>query len=285
MKEEPMIDMRVLSPDLKLAEDGIWYSLDKIEDISYPSDGNDVYFPVEDNSFWFRHRNECITSIVQCFSPKDNQAIFDIGGGNGFVSLGLIQAGFDVVLMEPGISGVINARKRGIENIICATTKTANLANCSLSAVGLFDVIEHVEADLTFLKSIRMLMKENAYLYVTVPAYSFLWSMEDVLVGHFRRYNLNSICSVLRAAGFNIEFSSYIFRPLPPLIFCLRTIPHQLGLSRLDHTSKNVSRDHGLNQSMIQRIASCLLRQEVNSLRNQQPIDFGSSCLIVAKAA
>ena len=36
-------------------------------------------------------------------------------------------------------------------------------------------------------------MKENGRLYATVPSYSFLWSEEDILAGHFRRYTLKGL--------------------------------------------------------------------------------------------
>jgi len=79
-----MIDLKSISMGLELGDDGIWYSTDT-ENISYPSEGNDACFAVEENSFWFKHRNKCITSVVKCFPPENNGTIFDIGGGNGFV--------------------------------------------------------------------------------------------------------------------------------------------------------------------------------------------------------
>ncbi len=188
-----MVDIQSISTGLKLGDDGIWYSHQDNQNISYPSDGNENCLAVEDGSFWFRHRNNCIASIVKTYPPQDNGTIFDIGGGNGFVSLGLANAGFDVALLEPGSVGTRNAKKRGLKNVICATTDAAKLKQHSLPAVGLFDVIEHIEDDLAFLQSIRNLMKKGGRLYATVPAYSFLWSEEDIFAGHFRRYALEDI--------------------------------------------------------------------------------------------
>ena len=121
-----MVDIQSISSGLKLADDGIWYSQDN-QNISYPSEGNENCFAVEDSSFWFRHRNNCIASIVKTYPPEDNGTIFDIGGGNGFVSFALANAGFNVALLEPGSVGASNAKKRGLKNVICATTDTAKL--------------------------------------------------------------------------------------------------------------------------------------------------------------
>ncbi|MFT6987793.1 MAG: SAM-dependent methyltransferase [Psychromonas sp.] len=281
-REVIVIDIKSISTGLELGHDGIWYSAET-KNLSYPSDGNEACFAVEDNSFWFRHRNDCIASVVKSYPPENNGTIFDIGGGNGFVSLGLANAGFNVALLEPGKVGASNAKKRGISNVICATTETAKFTPNSLSAVGLFDVIEHIEDDLNFLKSVKELMKKNACLYVTVPSYSFLWSLEDVTAGHFRRYKLNSILSVLQLAGFKIEFASYIFKYLPIPIFLLRTIPFKLGLAKKDKMNNVTSRDHAVEGGVLSNLIDLSLHSEIDTLNIGKSMSFGGSCLIVAK--
>jgi len=277
-----MVDIRSISTDLKLGDDGIWYSSND-QKISYPSYGNENTFAVEDSSFWFRHRNSCILSVVKSYPPEDNGTIFDIGGGNGFVSSELANAGFDVALVEPGRVGASNAKSRGLKNVICATTSTAKFKQHSLPAVGLFDVIEHIEDDLTFLKSIKSLMKKGGRLYATVPSYSFLWSEEDVLAGHFRRYALRDISNVLKAAGFEVEFSTCIFRFLPIPIFLLRSLPYKIGLSKLGRKAKNISRDHAVKGGITANILSSTLQQEIENLNNKKGMRFGGSCLLVAR--
>ena len=277
-----MIDIRAISSSLELGEDGIWYSRNE-QNISYPSGGNEGCFALEDSSLWFRHRNNCIASVVVSFPPRDSGTIFDIGGGNGFVALGLAQAGFDVALLEPGKEGASNAKKRGLENVICATTDTAGFKPQSLPAVGLFDVIEHIENDLSFLKSVRKLMKKSGRLYATVPSYAFLWSEQDINAGHFRRYALKNICKVLESAGFQLEFSTYIFRFLPAPIFLFRSLPFKLGLSGKERNAENVSREHAANDGSASRILGSILQREVRKLDKGKSMRFGGSCLLVAK--
>ena len=52
-----------------ILKDGIWFSKDK-GIVSYPKDGNDLCFQLEENSFWFHHRNNCIISVVNRFANK-----------------------------------------------------------------------------------------------------------------------------------------------------------------------------------------------------------------------
>jgi hypothetical protein len=64
---------------LVLNENGIWTALGN-EKVSYPEEGNDACFEVEDQSFWFRHRNACIVEMVRNFPPEGRGPIFDVGG-------------------------------------------------------------------------------------------------------------------------------------------------------------------------------------------------------------
>lgn len=278
-----MIDISAISKGLFRGTDGIWYSSDR-PSVSYSSGGNEQCFEVEDRSFWFAHRNACIATIANLYPPEDAGTIFDIGGGNGFVALGLKNAGFEVAVVEPGIAGAVNAKKRGISPVICATSESANFSPGCLPALGLFDVVEHIEDDLAFLQSLRELLKSRSRLYLTVPAYTSLWSEDDVRAGHFRRYRLENISNLLRTAGYQIEFSSYIFRFLPAPIFLMRTLPFRLGLSRKKEVATATSRDHVVDpDSVPMRVLSSLLQSEIECLRQNKPMRFGGSCLLVAQ--
>jgi len=238
---------------------------------------------VEDSSFWFQHRNDCIISVISLFPPVERGPIFDIGGGNGFVSLALARAGYEVVMVEPGKDGARHARKRGIENVVCASIETAGFHPLSLPAIGLFDVLEHIEDDLDFLRCCGQLLQENGRLYLTVPAYNFLWSHEDELAGHFRRYTLKNICSLVESCGFVTEFKTYIFKFLPIPIALFRTLPYRLGVSRALKKMPEGPRGHGIRGKWAQNGVEWLLRQEVRLLKQKKSIRMGSSCLVVAK--
>jgi len=69
-----------------LFENGIWYSSISSK-LSYPDEYHDDFFELEESSFWFRHRNNYLISVIKKYSKGD--CFFDIGGGNGFVAKGL----------------------------------------------------------------------------------------------------------------------------------------------------------------------------------------------------
>jgi hypothetical protein len=117
-------------------------SCNRESSVSYPMDGNETCFQIEDDSFWFKHRNDCIIAAVKKYSP--DKVFFDVGGGNGFVAKGLENNGIQTVLVEPGQQGCLNAKVRGLTNVICATLENASFKPASIDALGLFDVIEHL---------------------------------------------------------------------------------------------------------------------------------------------
>ena len=274
--------MKKINSKLRLGDDGVFYA-GEVGKISYPEEGNQACFQIEDQSFWFRHRNDCIRELVRNFPPRGNGAIFDVGGGNGFVAKGLMDAGWDVVLVEPGPSGARNAKKRGLEHVICGTTHSAGFKNGSLPAIGVFDVVEHIEDDLGFLLHLRDLLKPGGMLYLTVPAYNFLWSHEDVNAGHFRRYTLGAMEKKLIQAGLNPVFGTCIFGFLPLPVFLFRTLPYRLGLARAGSAGKELGRDHSQKQGLLGLLLANSFESESNKIRAGKSLGFGGSCLLAAR--
>ena len=282
-RKQVVTDVDALAEGLSLGTDGIWYSSESPE-VSYPSGGNDMYSGIEDSSFWFQHRNACIIAAVRAYPPADGRTVVDIGGGNGFVAAALGDAGFEVVLVEPGRDGARNAKRRGVETVICASAASARLRDRSPPATGLFDVVEHIRDDVGFLTDIRAKTQHGGRLFVTVPAYAFLWSAEDKLAGHFRRYSLDGIRAVIGRAGFDVEFASYIFRWLPLPVALLRALPYRLGLGRTETRSEDVARDHVVRNNALARILAAASLNEIERLAAGKAMPFGGSCLIVATA-
>jgi SAM-dependent methyltransferase len=270
-------------PDsLRQDPDGIWRPATAAARLSYPEHGHQTCFAVEDNSFWFRHRNACIVAAVRRHPPCGT--LFDIGGGNGSVAAALAAAGHEVCLLEPGPDGARHARARGLQQVVCATLDSAGFAPGSLPAVGLFDVVEHVEDDLGFLRDVHLRLADAGMLYATVPAHRGLWSQEDVDAGHFRRHSLDSITRLLIDAGFAVRYASHYFRPLPLPIWLLRTLPSRLGLKRRpDKVLTLARREHLAGHGPVARLLEWLLAPEVGHIEQGRSMRIGASCLVIAQ--
>ncbi len=275
-----MVEIEKIKERLEFDPKGFYKTKDD-NNISYPEDGNKECAEIEDQSFWFNHRNNVIATGVINFPPSG--MIFDIGGGNGFVAKGLINAGFECALIEPGISGASKAVERGIDNVFCATVESIGIEKKSIPGIGLFDVIEHIEDDISFLKNLHSLMVSGGRLYATVPAYNLLWSKEDEFAGHFRRYTKDSISKVLEKAGFKVEYATYFFRFLPPAIFAFRSIPSYLGRSSSASVNSQ-KKEHQVKKGIGNQLLNKLLSNELKLIKLKKQLSFGGSCFIVAKS-
>jgi SAM-dependent methyltransferase len=259
-------------------EPGLWVARNTSA-VSYPAVGNSWCFSLEDSSFWFTHRNNCIIELLKRHPP--NGFLLDVGGGNGFVSVALQTAGWQVVLIEPGIQGVVNARARGLSTVINSSFEEAGIKNGSVPAIGMFDVLEHIQDDAKFLKIVRAALKPEGKLYLSVPAYSLLWSKEDDFAGHHRRYSASGLSATLREAGFTVDFVTYMFSFLPLPIFFFRAIPSRIGLhksSDLDTARKQHQRPQGWLGHLVEKP----LFAEISLLRKGYRIPFGGSLLAAA---
>jgi SAM-dependent methyltransferase len=257
--------------------DGI-YVAKELHDVSYPTGGHAECFQVEDHSFWFRHRNACIAAMVSRHPFQGT--MFDVGGGNGFVSEMLARRGLEVALVEPGYAGALNAhQRRCLPNVIASTMEDARFSPQSIDAMGMFDVIEHIDQDRAFLEKMAQLMKPQARLYLTVPCHGWLWSQADIDAGHFRRHTEQSLQALLKGI-FEIDYSSYFFGPLVLPQFLLRALPYRLGLRR--ETVMSVEAEHGTKSGSAVKLLNRLLAREVGRIGAGERLNFGASCLLAA---
>lgn len=247
--------------------------------ISYPESGHTTFAAVEQTSYWFNHRNVVIASVVARFPPSG--MIVDVGGGNGYVSLGLQRAGFNSVVVEPGAQGARCASERGLP-VIKAPFETLDIPRGTMPAAGLFDVLEHIEDAAGALRGLHEGIRPGGMLYLTVPAFGWLWSSEDVQAGHYRRYTLASLTQSVRSAGFDIEYATYFFSMLVPPVLALRTVPTKLGLTR-SNMPTDTANDHRLPAGLIGVGISKAMAWEADRISRGKTIAFGSSCLLVAR--
>ncbi len=264
--------------DVLELREGIWQPT-SVSLVSYPEDGNETCLQVEDGSYWFAHRNRCIIETMRNFPPQGT--VYDIGGGNGFVALGMQGAGHDVVLVEPG-SGARNAIRRGVKKVIWATLSDSGLRAQSMPAASAFDVVEHIEDDVGFLSEIKNALEPGGRLYCTVPAWNSLWSDEDIQAGHFRRYTKDSLTKTMEKAGMEVEYVTGMFTWLVLPVLALRVLPYRVCGSRKRDLS-TVRSDHKL-PTFLNGIVGSVHDWELSRIRASRMVFPCTSLLCVARA-
>jgi len=114
------------------------------------------------------------------------------------------------------------ARERGLDVRAGALPDAIPLEPARWDAVCLFDVLEHLDDEAGALAACRRLLAPRGRLFVTVPAYAWLWSRHDELLGHRRRYTARSLRQAVERAGFTVERLTYFNTLLAPPIMAVR---------------------------------------------------------------
>lgn len=258
-----------------LASNGSFLTTGKIVEISYPEVGNENTLKFEEDSFWFTHRNNCILYAINKFHVK--RTLVDIGGGNGFVSSFLEKNGFETILIEPGSFGAHVASKRGVSTVINGVFQDCGFRENVIPAVGLFDVLEHIEDDVQFLRQILSKIEHSGHLVITVPAHSFLWSNDDVDAGHFRRYSERGLRTVLQKSGFEVvSVSSFFFFLVAP-IFLLRAVSSKFG----KRTEAETHQKHHSPRKLVRFIVNVFCSLDI--LMMKAGFKWGASLIAVAQ--
>jgi SAM-dependent methyltransferase len=275
------LDLGTLAENLVMAEEGFWVSPGH-QDLKFVDAETTDWVRIEDTSYWYAHRNRCFAAVIRQYPPRET--LFEVGAGNGSVALAIQNAGFTVVAIEPTVRLARNAKKRGLQNVVCSDLENARFRQGALANVGMFDVLEHIPADADYLRRLRAMMPVGGRLYCAVPAWRFLWSLEDEAAGHVRRYSLGELRRKISDAGFVVEHSTYYFAALIVPIFLLRALPTLLGFRR-PRSPESTASEHSLKPGIISWLASNILGFEARWLESARRVPLGASCLVVARAA
>jgi hypothetical protein len=260
------------------------YRNKKNAEISYPDVGNDSCFSFEDVSPWFKQRNELINILINRNKLSGN--FLDIGGGNGFQAKSLEENKSieKIFLVEPGYSGCLNAKKRGIENVFCGLFQDFNFVENKISICGLFDVIEHIEDDITFLNELYEKLPLNSHVLINVPALQWLWSDADIHSGHYRRYSREDLYRIKKETKFQFIDDGYYFSHYTLPLFILRVIPFRLGLRKnLEQVLESETQNHQPKKGLLQKYIDARHNFWIKKIKQGRAPKYGSSMFFVLK--
>jgi SAM-dependent methyltransferase len=215
--------------DLPITDTGVRVA-DENSAVDYPTAGLTALGLHGGSGYWFDHRAAAVVDALT--AATDARAIWDVGAGTGAMSVRLASAGFDVVSVEPLIEGATAIRELGGEAVFCGSLQALHLPDDSLRLVGLFDVIEHLAEPQDLLHEVHRVLEPGGLVVVTVPALQALWSTEDEVAGHHRRYTRQGLDADMESLGFRTLRSEYLFAALVFPALALRAIPYRIGRRR-----------------------------------------------------
>ncbi len=219
----------------------VWHGLARKDNNNWMK--NEIYdltFELEEHYWWYVARRKIILSQIQQMLPaadlNSKPRILEYGCGTG-KTLSCLSPWAEVYGLDISQQALDYCRQRQLVNLkLIDLSKEMDLDNPfddPYDLILMLDVLEHIEDQTALLERIKRWLKPGGQLLITVPAFNFLWSGEDYVSNHLRRYTKSSLTEIMRESGLHIERISYFNFFLFPLqagiilfnnMFCPRTM-------------------------------------------------------------
>ena len=188
----------------------------------------------EDKHAWFAGRTRAILKYLDAelgpSQPGAPRKVLDVGGGAGNMAHHLAHYG-QVINLDFNPRPLAVAAQRGLEVAQSSGDQLPFAAN-EFDLVVLLDTVEHIPDELGVIQECLRVLKPGGKLMVTVPAFMWLWSYNDEINAHQRRYTVPELKQKLEISGFHVKRISYNNFFLFPLIAGIRLLrPYNPGLA------------------------------------------------------
>lgn len=178
----------------------------------------------ESTHWWFVGRRMIVESVIKRLKLPTNAKILEIGSGTGGNLKMLSHYGELSAIEMDATARAIALRNTACKVDIRQAVFPAEIPfrDIKFDLICLFDVLEHIEEDGETLVALTGLLAEGGRVLITVPAYSWLWSVHDDFLHHKRRYSRTELCWKVRIAGFRTVKITYFNSLLLPLVAVVR---------------------------------------------------------------
>lgn len=173
------------------------------------------------NHWWYKGRKIIFEKILKDYL-KDflrSEKLYEIGCASGenfevWSKFSDFCVGIDI-----SQKALESAKKFGYIKLILADAENLSAIPAeSASVVAACDVLEHTDNDKKGLEEFSRILKKDGILFLTVPAFKFLWGGADEMSLHKRRYGKKELRGLLKNAGFTIRrityFNTLLFSPI-----------------------------------------------------------------------
>jgi SAM-dependent methyltransferase len=237
------------------------------------------YSEIEDRHWWSLGRRAIFLRILDrdLPSPPDGspRSILDIGCGAGAMLRELERYGRAQGL-DSAPEAVRLCRERGVSDVRLATPPPLPYDSGSFDLVTALDVLEHIEDDDRMVSEVSRILRPGGCFLLSVPAYRFLWGLQDEVSHHQRRYIGGEVRELLNRSGLAVRRLTYFNSLLFPIIASVRLT------RRLRRTHPSVESDFDLTRpGRLNDVLARVLASE-RYVIDRVNLPFGVSILALA---
>lgn len=181
-------------------------------------------YSLETSHWYFTGKRHALKSILERRLHTDGVAapFLDVGCGTGIILEMLKQFGRPTGVDISSVA-LDFCRQRGHERLaLIAPGGHLPFENDFFSLICAFDILEHLDDDLQLLREMGRVCAPGGSVFLTVPAFDFLWSEHDEALHHRRRYTASGIRSLVERAGLRVHWLSYFNTILFPIAAIFR---------------------------------------------------------------
>jgi len=208
---------------------------------------------VEGSHWWFVGRRKILESFLDSVVEKLGQRtsgagtptqlrILDVGCGTGANLEMLAQYG-EAEGVDVSDDALEFCKQKGLQAQKGLAEKLP-FADETFDITTALDVIEHLDDDLSGLREMHRVTKSGGYSLIFVPAFMWLWGVQDDVSNHRIRYTRGQIVARLQKAGYTVERATYANWTFFTPILAGRTIMKLTGIKPESENNITIS---GLN--------------------------------------
>jgi SAM-dependent methyltransferase len=230
---------------------------------------------IEKDHWWYQGRRRLFLRMAERYAPDHDAAILDIGTSTGGTLRALANQGYrNVSGLELSPEAIALCEQQGFNQVELGDVCAMPFEDSSFDFVIASDVIEHVDVDVQAAREVRRVLKPGQYALFTVPAFQMLWSKQDDIARHKRRYRINGLRDCLQRAQFEV-IEIYYFNYL--LFLPILGVRYLIKLFRID-----VENEQGLNAPVVNKLFSIIFNADVDTARHLRP-PFGVSIFALVR--
>ncbi len=238
------------------------------------------YYKLEREHWWFKARLQILEKLIKKKIFKNQPlTILNAGAATGATSLMLKNYG-KVKSLEYDKECADFLSEILEEEVSNASLTELPFEENTFDLVCAFDVIEHIEDDHKAVAESYKVIKENGYIFLTVPAFQELWSNHDEINHHYRRYRLKELINLVEKNGFEVVYSTYFNFILFMPIFIIRKLSKLLP-SKKEKESTGSDFEKFKSNKILDSILNRVLLSENHLLNLNLTLPFGVSALII----